>query len=93
MAWYTRLAYNNIVPIPFFRVIIKELEEEEAEKQQIKMLERPESKSSNARSPKPIISPLYVETMQYAYFQGLVSEAAFCETLKISQTEIEKYLC
>lgn len=93
MAWYTRLAYNNIVPIPYYRVIIKELEEEEAEKQQIKMLERPESKSSNARSPKPIISPLYVETMQYAYFQGLVSEAAFCETLKISQTEIEKYLC
>ena len=42
------------------------------------------------RSPKPIISKLYLETMQYAYFKGIVSEAAFCQHLHISVSEAER---
>lgn len=91
MAWYTRLAYNKIVPMPHYRGIIRDLEEEQAEKQR-ELKEEQKNSSSNARAPKPIVSPLYLETMQYAFYNGLVSEASFCEQLKISPKQIDKYL-
>lgn len=91
MAWYTRLAYKNIVPIHYYRGIIRELEEEYAEKQRERKEEQ-KNKSSNARAPKPIVSPLYMETMQHAFYNGLVSESSFCEQLRISPKQISKYL-
>lgn len=91
MAWYTRLAYKRIVPMPYYRGIIRDLEEEQAEKQR-EIKEEQKSKISNARPPKPIVSPLYLETMQYAFYNGLISEASFCEQLKISPKQIGKYL-
>lgn len=91
MAWYTRLAYNKIVPMPHYRGIIRNLEEEQAEKQR-EIKEEQKNKSSNARAPKPIVSPLYLETMQYAFYNGLVSESSFCEQLRISPKQIDKYL-
>lgn len=91
MAWYTRLAYNKIVPMPYYRGIIRDLEEEQAEKQR-ELKEEQKANSSNARAPKPIVSPLYLETMQYAFYNGLVSEASFCEQLKISPKQIDKFL-
>lgn len=91
MAWYTRLAYNKIVPMPHYRGIIRNLEEEQAEKQKA-LKEEQQNNSSNARAPKPIISPLYLETMQYAFYNGLVSEASFCEQLRISPKQIDKFL-
>lgn len=91
MAWYTRLAYNKIVPIRYYRGIIRELEEEHEEKQR-EIKEEQKNKTSNARAPKPIVSPLYLETMQYAFYNGLVSEATFCEQLKISPKQIDKFL-
>lgn len=91
MAWYTRLAYNKIVPIHYYRGIIQELEEEQANKlRELKEVQK--EKSSTARAPQPIISPLYLETMQHAFYNGLVSEASFCEQLKISPKNIDKYL-
>lgn len=91
MAWYTRLAYKKIVPMPYYHGIIKELEEEQAEKQRDKTEDK-KNQVSNARAPKPIVSPLYLETMQYAFYNGLISEASFCEQLKISSKQIDKYL-
>lgn len=91
MAWYTRLAYNKIVPMPRYHSIIRDLEEEQAEKQR-EPKEEQKNNSANARAPKPIVSPLYLETMQYAFYNGLVSEASFCEQLKISPKQIAKFL-
>lgn len=91
MAWYTRLAYNKVVPMPRYRGIIRNLEEEQAEKQR-EIKEEQKNKSSNARAPRPIVSPLYLETMQYAFYNGLVSESSFCEQLRISPKQIDKYL-
>lgn len=91
MAWYTRLAYNKIVPMPHYRGIIRNLEEEQAEKQR-ELKEEQQKDSSNARAPKPIVSPLYLETMQYAFYNGLVSEASFCEQLRVSPKQIDKFL-
>ena len=91
MAWYTKLAYEKIVPMPRYRAIISHLEDEYEQRQQEKR-EELKMKQSKAQTPRPIISPLYLETMQYAYYNGLVSEAAFCEQLKIPQNRLAKYL-
>lgn len=91
MAWYTRLAYKKIVPMKYYHGIIRDLEEEQEEKQRA-IKEEQKKKNSNARAPKPIVSPLYLETMQYAFYNGLVSEASFCEQLKISPKQIDKFL-
>jgi Zn-dependent peptidase ImmA (M78 family) len=85
MAWYTRLAYENIIPIPHFNSIIHKIEEEDEEKQRQLKAEM-KLKSSRASAPRPIISPLYLETMQYAFYNGLVSESAFCEHLKMGSS-------
>ena len=77
--------------MPHYRSIIRDLEEEQAEKQR-ELKEEQKNKFSNARAPRPIVSPLYLETMQYAFYNGLVSEASFCEQLKISPKQIDKYL-
>ena len=91
MAWYTRLAYKKVVPMSYYRGIIRDLEEEQEERQKEIKAEQ-KSRLSNARTPKPIVSPLYLETMQYAFYNGLVSESSFCEQLKISPKQIDKYL-
>ena len=91
MAWYTKMAYENKMPMPKYHFIIKQLEDEnEAKLQETK--KELNNKLAGARSPKPIISPLYLETMQYAFYNGLVSESAFCERLKIPKNRLEKYL-
>ena len=77
--------------MPHYRGIIRNLEEEQAEKQR-ELNEEQKKDSSNARAPKPIVSPLYLETMQYAFYNGLVSEASFCEPLRISPKQIDKFL-
>lgn len=91
MAWYTKLAYEKVVPMPYYRSIIRQLEEENEERQRERKEEQ-KLKQSRAIAPRPIISPLYLETMQYAYYNGLVSEASFCERLKIPQAKLDKYL-
>ncbi len=92
MAWYTKMAYENRMPMPKYHYIIKQLEDENEAKQQ-EMKKELVNKSAAPRSPKPIISPLYLETMQYAYYNGLVSESVFCEKLRIPKNKLEKYLC
>jgi Zn-dependent peptidase ImmA (M78 family) len=91
MAWYTKLAYENVVPMPHYRNIMHQLEEETEERRQ-QHKEELQLKQSKATTPKPIISPLFLETMQYAYYNGLVSDATFCEQLKIPQGRLGHYL-
>ncbi|MDD4760157.1 MAG: ImmA/IrrE family metallo-endopeptidase [Bacteroidaceae bacterium] len=43
-------------------------------------------------SPKPIISPLFLRTMQHAYFKGVVNEDTFCLRLSIKSNKFEKVL-
>lgn len=92
MAWYTRLAYDKKVPVKYYHAIIRQIEEE-TEERKIKEKEDKKKESGMARSPKPIISPLYMETMQHAFFNGLVSEAVFVKKLGIPKNQIDKYLC
>jgi len=92
MAWYTRLAYEKKVSQKLYHTIIRQIEEE-TEERKLKEKEEKKKVSGIARSPRPIISPLYLETMQHAFFNGLVSEAVFSKQLGIPKNKIDKYLC
>ena len=91
LSCYTKLANKGIIGFPFYKKIIKDIEDYEEKERELKKVEIKDI-NSNPRTPKPIISPLYLETMQLAFYNGLVSEAVFRERLKIPENLIDKYL-
>lgn len=97
---YTRLLLSNkISPLNYKKVTdeiltsIKDWEEREKER-----LERErqkaidEGRTPQASAPKPIISPLYLKTLQSALYNNLINEADFCRKLNVKPEKIEKYL-
>lgn len=97
---YTRLLLSNkISPFNYKQVTdeilasIKDWEEREKER-----LERErqkaidEGRKPQASTPKPIISPLYLKTLQSALYNNLINEADFCRKLNIKPEKIGKYL-
>jgi Zn-dependent peptidase ImmA (M78 family) len=97
---YTRLLLSNkISPFNYKQVTdeilasIKDWEEREKER-----LERErqkaidEGRTPQASVPKPIISPLYLKTLQSALYNNLINEADFCRKLNVKPEKIEKYL-
>ena len=97
---YTRLLLSNkISPLNYKQVTdeilasIKDWEEREKER-----LERErqkaidEGRTPQASPPKPMISPLYLKTLQSALYNNLINEADFCRKLNVKPEKIEKYL-
>lgn len=97
---YTRLLLSNkISPFNYKQVTdeilasIKDWEERERER-----LERErqkaidEGRKPQASTPKPIISPLYLKTLQSALYNNLINEADFCRKLNVKPEKIGKYL-
>lgn len=97
---YTRLLLNGKITAINYKKIsdeifdsiknweLKEKQRLEIEKQ--KALE--EGRKQQGSVPKPIISPLYLKTIQNALNFGLINEVEFCKKLSIKPEKIEKYL-
>jgi len=51
-----------------------------------------ESDSKGGSAPRPILSPLFISTLQNAFYSGVINEYEFCNTLKISAKELDRYL-
>lgn len=97
---YTRLLLNNKISAFNYKQVTDEIlagikEREEQEKERIE-LERKnaidEGRIPQASAPKPIISPLYLKTLQSALYNNLINEAEFCKKLNVKPEKIEKYL-
>lgn len=63
----------------------------EAEKKK-RELEKEMGKTSIASQAKPIQSPLFVSTIQTAFFDGVINEYELCKTLYLKPEQLEKYL-
>jgi len=100
LALYTRLLISSKISAIDYATIsdsimrgIKEAEEARAEE-----LAREKQKALDAghpfiaSTPKPIISPLYLHTLQGALFNGFISEQDFCSKLHIPAHKLENYL-
>lgn len=100
IALYTRLLLNNkITPTDYKKVsdeIFKNIREwEEKERKRLELEKQKaidEGRKPGGATPRPIISPLYLKTLQNALYTGLINEADFCRKLSIKPQNIEKYL-
>lgn len=95
-ALYTRLRIENKISYHDYQSVKTEFEnkyrenEERLSKQ--RELDKQEGRVSNARTAKPIFSPLYVNTVQTALIEGIIGEAEFCRRLKVKPENIDKFL-
>ncbi len=88
-ALYTRLLMNGKVSLVNYKKIYSELFESikkrEAEENRLREIEKQkaldEGKKLGGAVAKPILSPLYLNTIQSAFYEGVINEAEFCRRL------------
>ena len=100
LALYTRLLINGkLSPVDYTAIADNIMEEfkkselakkEALEKAKKKALD--EGKTLIIPAPKPIISPLYLQTLQGALYNGLINEQDFCKRLHIPADKLDSYL-
>ena len=90
LALYTRMYIDKKIIYSSYSNIKNELAEEYRRREEQEKLKNTEKKG--ARTPKPIISPLFLKTMQYAYFKGVINESTFCSRLNVKPANFERVL-
>lgn len=90
LAIFTRLYLDKKISYANYNYIKNELSEGYRISQEQAKIKNAGKKGG--MTPKPIISPLFLRTMQYAYFKGIVNESTFCSRLCIKPTRFEKVL-
>lgn len=99
-ALYTRLLINGKISVKNYKEVSNEIaesiKEREAEERRLRELEKQkaleEGREIRGSAAKPILSPLYVNTIQSAFFEGVINEAEFCKRLNIPPNKIDGYL-
>ena len=97
---YTRLLFNGKISAVNYKKVSDEIFDsirnwELKEKQRLEIEKQKaldEGRKQQGSVPKPIISPLYLKTIQNALNVGLINEVEFCKKLSIKPEKIEKYL-
>jgi Zn-dependent peptidase ImmA (M78 family) len=97
---YTRLLLNNKISQTNYNnvsdEILESIKEREKQLQQEREISKKkaeeEGRKISGATPKPIQSPLYVKTIQAAFFEGVINEAEFCKRLNIKADKMDKYL-
>lgn len=95
-ALFTRLRINNTISYNDYRTVIEDINNQRREREEKRKQEREkdkeEGRQSSARASKPILSPLYVNTVQSAFIEGVIGEQEFCRRLNVKPENIDKYL-
>lgn len=99
-ALYTRMLITGKISLDNYRKRIGEisenLREREAEEKRKHELEKLKAKEEGrmlrGTAVKPLLSPLYVNTIQSAFLEGVITEAEFCRRLNIKPGRIDNYL-
>ncbi len=97
---YTRLLLNNKISQTNYNNVSDEILESIKEREKKLQREREiakkkaeeEGRKIGGAVPKPIQSPLYIKTIQTAFFEGVINEAEFCRRLNIKADKMDKYL-
>ncbi len=96
LALYIRLLYSNKISYKGYNNVKKELDElyrkKIEEENRKKELDKLSGNKSGGSVPKPINSPLFVNTLQTALYGGVINEYDFCKKLNIKPEKIEKYI-
>lgn len=100
IALYTRLLLQNKISPYNYKLVTSDIREkikarEDAERIKLELEKQKallEGKKPMGSIAKPIISPLYLQTLQSALHTGLLNEADFCNKLNIKPNQLDKYL-
>ena len=96
LALFTRLLYTRKISRGIYQNVKTDLNNRyqqrlEKEKQQ-RELDKMAGIRRGGAAPKPINSPLYVNTLQSALYSGVINEYDFCKNLNIKPEKIDQYL-
>jgi Zn-dependent peptidase ImmA (M78 family) len=96
LAIYTKMLFNNQVSHTNYKKVKTDLEEEFRRKQEERELEKQRKKElgikTHGRAPKPIKSPLFVSTIQQAYYKGVLDEYEVSQKLNIKPEKIGDFI-
>jgi Zn-dependent peptidase ImmA (M78 family) len=96
LAIYTRLLFSGQISQSNYDRVRSDLEEKyrlrQEEKARQKEIDKMLGVKSKGSARKPINSPLFISTVQIAYYEGIMNEADVCRTLKISPEKLELYI-
>jgi Zn-dependent peptidase ImmA (M78 family) len=96
IALFTRLLLTNKITPYYYKLVKEDLhnahQEKLREEERKRELEKLDGRASRGSVPKPIHSPLFVKTVQSAFYEGVIGEAEFCKRLNVKADKIDKYL-
>lgn len=96
LALFTRLLYTNKISQGNYKKVRNDLNEQyqarlEEEKRRKELLKEQGFKQRGS-VPKPINSPLFVNVLQSAYYEGVINEYDFCKNLNIKAEKLNEYI-
>lgn len=96
LALFTRLLLDKKITTSDYKIIRKDLERRfEVMQEDLQMRREMEKElgiKREGRSPQPIKSPLFIEAIQSAYYEGILSEYEVCQQLHIKPEKLDKYI-
>ncbi|MCG2419755.1 ImmA/IrrE family metallo-endopeptidase [Aequorivita sp. F47161] len=96
LSLFTRLLYQGKISKSNYALVREEFEELYRQKQEQKEREKQLLKEQGVKQrgsvAKPIPSPLFLSTIQTAYYEGVLNEYEVCKKLNIKPEKLEKYI-
>ena len=96
IALFTRLLYQNKISNDDYNLIKNDFDEQFANYKREKELEKQLLKEQGIKQhgsiAKPIPSPLFISTIQTAFYEGIINEYEVCKKLNIKPDKLEKYI-
>ena len=96
LALFTRLLYQGKISKSKYALVREEFEElyrqKQEEREREKQLLKEQGVKQRGSVAKPIPSPLFLSTIQTAYYEGVLNEYEVCKKLNIKPERLEKYI-
>jgi hypothetical protein len=96
LALFTRLLYSGKISKQNYQNVKDDLDyryqQKIDEEQKQKELDKLAGIKQGGSVPKPINSPLFVNTLQSALYSGIINEYDFCKQLNIKPDKIQQYI-
>lgn len=96
LSLFTRLLYQGKISKSNYKLVRKEFEEifkqRQEEKEREKQLLKEQGIKQRGSVAKPIPSPLFLSTIQTAYYEGVLNEYEVCKKLNIKPEKLDKYI-
>ncbi|WP_289041980.1 ImmA/IrrE family metallo-endopeptidase [uncultured Zobellia sp.] len=96
LSLFTRLLYKGKISKSNYNLVREEFEEifrqRQEEKEREKQLLKEQGIKQRGSVAKPIPSPLFLSTIQTAYYEGILNEYEVCKKLNIKPEKLDKYI-